>query len=252
MYLLYYVLILLYGLLLGSFFNVAGLRIPAGESIVKPRSHCPKCGHTLGALELIPVLSYVFQGGKCRQCKAGISPFYPIIELTTGLLFLFAALMMGWTGELVVALTLISLCVIVFVSDYTYMIIPDKVLLFFLPLFIVERIFIPLTPWWDSLLGAAVGFGLLLLIAVVSKGGMGGGDVKLYGVLGIVLGFKFVLLSLFLAVFFGAFFGGIGMLFGKVKKGKAIPFGPYICLAVLITYFYGERILEWYFQLFII
>jgi len=193
----------------------------------------------------------MFQGGKCRQCQAGISPLYPIIELTTGLLFVIAALLLGWTPELCVALTLISLCVIVFVSDYTYMIIPDKVLLFFLPLFLLERIFIPLSPWWDSLLGAAAGFGLLLLIAVVSKGGMGGGDIKLYGVLGIALGFKFVLLSFFLAVFFGAFLGGIGMLIGKVKKGKAIPFGPYICLGVLISYFFGDKLLEWYFQLFI-
>lgn len=239
------------GVFLGSFYNVVGLRIPAGESIVKPRSHCPNCGHTLGALELIPVLSYVFQGGKCRQCKAGISPLYPIVELVTGLLFLFAALFIGLKPELVAALTLISLCVIVFVSDYTYMIIPDKVLLFFLPLVVLERIFIPLSPWWDSLIGAGTGFGLLLFIALVSKGGMGGGDIKLYGVLGIILGMKLVLLSFFIAVFFGAFLGGIGMLIGRVKKGKAIPFGPYICLGVLVSYFYGDNILDWYFQLFI-
>lgn len=244
-------LILICGLTLGSFFNVVALRIPAGESIVKPRSHCPTCGHTLGALELIPVLSYVFQGGKCRQCRAGISPLYPIIELATGLLFLFAAWKIGWSPELIVALTLISLCAIVFVSDIVYMIIPDKVLLFFLPLFILERIFIPPQPWWDPLAGGVAGFALLLLIAVVSKGGMGGGDVKLYGVLGIALGLKLVLLSFFLAVFFGAVLGGIGLLMGKVKKGKAIPFGPYICVGVLISYFYGEKILSWYFQLFI-
>lgn len=243
-------LIFLYGLLLGSFYNVVGLRIPAGESIVKPRSHCPSCGHILGALELIPVLSYVFQGGKCRQCKAGISPLYPIVELTTGGLFALAAFRVGWTAELIVALTLISLCVIVFVSDYTYMIIPDKVLLFFLPLFAVERIFIPLTPWWDSLLGAAAGFGLLLAIALISKGGMGGGDIKLYGVLGLVLGCKFVLLSFILATFFGAVYGAVGMLLGRIKKGMAIPFGPYICLGVLLSYFFGEAMIDWYIQLF--
>lgn len=248
---LFSLILLLFGLLLGSFLNVVALRIPAGESIVKPRSHCPKCGHILGALELVPVLSYVFQGGKCRQCRAGISPLYPINELATGLLFLYAAWKIGWHLELIVALTLISLCAIVFVSDIAYMIIPDKVLLFFLPLFIIERIFIPLEPWWDPLAGGVAGFSLLLLIAVISKGGMGGGDVKLYGVLGIALGLKLVLLSFFLAVFFGAVLGGIGMLVGKVKKGKAIPFGPYICVGVLISYFYGEKILSWYFQLFI-
>ena len=91
---------------------------------MKPRSHCPKCGHVLGALELIPVLSYVFQGGKCRQCKAGISPLYPIIELTTGLLFLFAALMIGWTPELVrgtdVDFSLCHcLCLRLYIYDYS-------------------------------------------------------------------------------------------------------------------------------------
>ena len=247
---LIYSIILFYGLLLGSFYNVVGLRIPAGESIVKPRSHCPNCGHVLGATELIPVLSYIFQKGKCRGCKAPISPLYALIELTTGLLFVTAPLVLGWTSELFVAWTLISLCVIVFVSDYKYMIIPDKVLLFFLPIFIIERIFIPLSPWWDSLLGAAVGFILLYIIAVISKGGMGGGDIKLYGVLGIVLGVKMVLISFFLATLTGALFGGIGLLLGKVQRGKPIPFGPFICLGVLLAYFWGENILTWYLQLF--
>lgn len=131
------------------------------------------------------------------------------------------------------------------------MIIPDKVLLFFLPIFIIERIFIPLSPGWDSLLGAVVGFGLLYIIAVISKGGMGGGDIKLYGVIGIVLGVKMVLLSFFIATLTGALFGGIGLFTGKVQKGKPIPFGPFICLGVLLAYFWGENILEWYFQLYI-
>ncbi|WP_071395919.1 prepilin peptidase [Bacillus tuaregi] len=250
MTLIYSSIILIYGIILGSFYNVVALRIPAGESIVKPRSHCPKCGHVLGALELIPVLSYILQKGKCRSCKAPISPLYALVELATGLLFVSAPLVMGWTSELFVAWTLISLLVIVFVSDYKYMIIPDKVLLFFLPIFLIERFFIPLAPWWDSLLGAAVGFGLLYLIAVISKGGMGGGDIKLYGVLGLVLGVKMVLLSFFLATLLGALFGGIGLLAGKVERGKPIPFGPFICIGVLLAYFFGENILTWYFQLF--
>ena len=128
------------------------------------------------------------------------------------MLFVAAPLILGWSSELIVAWTLISLCVIVFISDSVYMIIPDKVLLFFLPLLIIERIFIPLTPWWDSILGAVVGFVLLLLIAVISKGGMGGGDIKLYGVLGIALGLKAVLLSFFLAALIGGIYGAIALL----------------------------------------
>ncbi|WP_110111497.1 A24 family peptidase [Bacillus sp. CGMCC 1.16541] len=239
------------GLTLGSFYNVVGLRVAAGESIVRPRSSCPGCGHVLGARELIPVLSYMIQKGKCRSCQARISPLYPMMELLTGLLFVLSFHLIGFQLELFVALTLVSLLIIITVSDLRYMIISDKVLLFFLPLFIVERVFIPLTPWWDMLIGAVVGFGLLLLIAIVSKGGMGGGDIKLYGVIGLVLGWKLVLVSFFLATLLGAIFGLFGMMIGKVQRGKPMPFGPFIALGVLIAYFYGTALLNWYFTFLI-
>ncbi|TYS66148.1 prepilin peptidase [Bacillus infantis] len=241
----------LYGLLLGSFYNVVGLRVPLKQSIVKPRSHCPYCQHTLRPYELIPVVSYLLQGGKCRRCKAPVSFLYPAVELATGLLFFLAPLLMGWTLELIIAWTLISLMIIVFVSDIKYMIIPDKVLLVFAVIFLLERIFLPLSPWWDSLLGAAAGFFLLLFIAVISKGGMGGGDIKLFAVIGLALGTKLVLLTFFFATLFGAVFGIVGMLIGKVEKGKPIPFGPYIALGSLTAYFFGQRILDWYLYSFI-
>lgn len=245
-----YIVIFLYGLLFGSFYNVVGLRIPMKESIIKPRSHCPKCNHTLSPLELIPVVSYIIQGGKCRRCKAPVSPLYPLVELATGVLFAAAPLIIGWSADLFIAWTLISLMVIVFVSDYSYMLIPDKVLLVFAFIFLLERILMPLSPWWDSIAGAAVGFILLLLIAIISKGGMGGGDIKLYAVIGLALGVKLTLLSFFLATLFGAVFGFAGILLGKVEKGKPIPFGPYIGLGTIVAYFYGNRIVEWYFYSF--
>ncbi|MGD6895118.1 prepilin peptidase [Bacillus infantis] len=248
---MYYLVIFLYGLLLGSFYNVVGLRVPLKQSIVKPRSHCPYCQHTLRPYELIPVVSYLLQGGKCRRCKAPVSFLYPAVELATGLLFVLAPLLMGWTMELIIAWTLISLMIIVFVSDIKYMIIPDKVLLVFAVIFLLERIFFPLSPWWDSLLGAAAGFFLLLFIAVISKGGMGGGDIKLFAVIGLALGTKLVLLTFFFATLFGAVFGIVGMLIGKVEKGKPIPFGPYIALGSLTAYFFGQRILDWYLYSFI-
>jgi leader peptidase (prepilin peptidase) / N-methyltransferase len=240
--------VFIYGVILGSFYNVVGLRVPLNQSIVKPRSHCPNCNHTLTAIDLIPVLSYLFLRGKCRRCKASISPFYPIIEMITGILFMLAPIILGWSIELIIAWTLISLMVIVCVSDIHYMLIPDKVLIVFTFIFLVERWFIPLSPWWDSLAGAAVGFTLLLAIAFISKGGMGGGDIKLYAVIGLALGIKLVLISFFLATFFGAVFGLLGMLVGKVKKGKPMPFGPYIALGTITAYFYGENILKWYIQ----
>lgn len=241
---------LLYGLLLGSFYNVVGLRIPLKKSIVKPRSACPYCRHVLTARELIPVVSYIIQGGKCAQCKGRISPLYPLMELSTGLLFLLSYMIIGLQPELIVALTLVSLFMIITVSDLKYMVIPDKVLLFFSTLFIIERIFIPLNPWWDSLAGALTGFCLLLLIAIISKGGMGGGDIKLFAVIGFVVGVKVMLFSFFLATLFGAVAGITGLILGVFKKGQPIAFGPYIVLGTLAAYFYHQPILDWYFSLY--
>lgn len=243
-------LIFVYGLLLGSFYNVVGLRVPVKQSIVAPRSACPKCKHQLKWFELIPVISYIIQGGKCRQCKTVISPVYPLVELTTGLLFATAPLLLGWNLELVVTWTLISLFMIIFVSDITYMLIPDKILIVFAGIFLVERIFIPLTPWWDSILGAAVGFTMLLVIAIVSKGGMGGGDIKLFALVGFIVGTKVLLLSFFLATLFGAIYGAIGLLFKFVKRGKPMPFGPFIASGTLTAYYFYEPIMSTYLQLF--
>ncbi|MDQ0156123.1 prepilin peptidase [Robertmurraya andreesenii] len=244
-----YLLIFIYSLLFGSFFNVVGLRVPLKKSIIAPRSACPNCNHQLKAYELIPVLSYVIQGGKCRQCKAGISPIYPLVELMTGLLFVSAPLVLGWTAELFVAWTLISLFMIIFVSDINYMLIPDKILLVFAGIFLLERIFIPLTPWWDSILGATIAFSLLLLIAIVSKGGMGGGDIKLMALVGFVVGTKVMLLSFFLATLFGAVFGVFGLLFKIVKRSKPIPFGPFIAAGTITAYYFYEEIVNTYLQL---
>ncbi|MFC0270168.1 prepilin peptidase [Metabacillus herbersteinensis] len=249
MIILFIFFLALFGLTLGSFYNVVGLRIPNNQSIVAPRSACPRCKHTLTAVELIPVVSYVIQRGKCRSCGARITPLYPFVELLTGVLFAVAPLLVGWSFELLIALTLISLFMIIFVSDLTYMLIPDKILLFFLGVFIVERVIYPLNPWYDSLIGAFVGFTLLLFIAYVSKGGMGGGDIKLFGLLGLVLGWKTVLLSFFLSTFIGVIIGASFMLAGKHKKREPMPFGPSIMIGTLIAYFFGEQLLNWYLSL---
>ncbi|MEW9053307.1 MAG: prepilin peptidase [Neobacillus sp.] len=237
-----------YGLLLGSFFNVVGLRVPLKKSVVSPRSSCSTCGHQLKGYELIPLISYLLQKGKCRGCQSRISPIYPFFELLTGILFATAPLVIGWSGELVVALTLISMFIIITVSDIHYMIIPDKILIWFAGIFLLERIFIPLTPWWDSLLGAVTGFTLLLIIALVSKGGMGMGDVKLYALLGFVLGFKLVFLSFFFSTLFGAVIGGLALLFKIVKRKQPIPFGPFIAAGTLTAYYWGSDLIDLYLQ----
>ncbi|MUV39327.1 Type 4 prepilin-like protein leader peptide-processing enzyme [Lentibacillus sp. JNUCC-1] len=144
------------GLIFGSFFNVVGLRVPEGRSFVNGRSACPNCNNTLGGKELIPVVSYIFQRGKCRHCKTKISLLYPVVELATGFLFAYSAYMIGLQFELITALLLVSMLMIILVSDLIYMIIPNKVLLFFFPLMIIMRIAVPLDPWWSPIAGGLV------------------------------------------------------------------------------------------------
>ena len=247
---MYTIIFGIFGLVLGSFYNVVGLRVPKGESIVNPPSHCTSCGKRLTALELIPVLSYLIQGGKCKGCGVKVSPIYCFTEIITALLFALCYVKFGFTAELAVALLFVSLLVIINVSDIAYMLIPNKILLFFLPFLIVARIISPLEPWWDSLLGAVIGFSMLLLIAVVSKGGMGGGDIKLFFLIGLVLGTIHTLLTLFLASVVGMIVGIIVLKVRGQGRKTPVPFGPSIAVGALLAYFYGNQLIEWYWQLF--
>ncbi len=245
------IIIFIYGLIFGSFFNVVGLRVPVKESIVRPPSHCKTCDRNLAARELVPVFSYVFLRGKCKGCGNKISWVYPVMELLTGLLFAFAYWELGFSLELIVALLFISLLVIITVSDLAYMLIPDKILLFFLVPLAIMRFVSPLTPWWDSPLGAVIGFTVLLLVALVSKGGMGGGDIKLFFVIGLVLGTIHTLLTIFLASLIGTVLGLISLRILKKGRKTPIPFGPSIAIGAIITYFYGSSIVDWYVNLFV-
>ncbi len=242
----YTIFLFLFGLVFGSFYNVVGLRVPQKESIVQPPSHCTKCQRQLTALDLVPVLSYVFLGGKCRSCGNKIAWIYPVMELLTGLLFAFAYRQLGWSIEFIVALFFISLLVIIVVSDIAYMLIPNKVLLFFLPFLIIGRVLSPLTPWWDCAVGAVVGFGILYSIAVISNGGMGGGDIKLFFLIGLVLGTMHTLLTLFIAAVIGMIVGLVVLTKNKQGRKTPIPFGPSIALAAIIVYFYGDSLIDWY------
>lgn len=244
---LYYTIVFaLIGLVCGSFFNVVGMRWPKGESIIRPGSHCENCQTPLTVRDLVPVFSYLFLRGKCRTCGAKYGPFHVIIEALTGILFAYAYAQLGFSKELVVALSLISLLAIITVSDLLYTIIQDRVLLIFGALIAIMRIISPLQPWWDAILGAVFGFSLLLLLSILSKGGMGGGDIKLYFVLGLVLGLKLTFLSLF----FAALIGLIVSIILRRGFGKTIPFGPSIAVATLIVYFHGDAIFNWYLHLF--
>ncbi|MBU9672896.1 prepilin peptidase [Planococcus sp. CP5-4] len=239
-----------FGLVFGSFYNVVGLRVPKKQSIAYPPSHCTNCERRLTVLDLVPVFSYLFLKGQCRTCGSKIHWVYPMMEAITAVLFTVVFLKFGLTPELIVGLLFVSLLVIITVSDIAYMLIPDKVLLPFALVLLVLRLIVPLDPWWDSLVGASVGFSVLLLIAILSKGGMGGGDIKLFFVIGLVLGTAGTLLTLFFASFIGAVAGIILLRVRKQGRKTPIPFGPSIALSAVLVYLWGEQFIGWYVNLF--
>ncbi|UQZ37461.1 prepilin peptidase [Paenibacillus sp. PK3_47] len=239
--------ITLLGLILGSFYNVVALRVPAGESLSHPPSHCTGCGTRLKARDLVPVFSWLFSRGRCRHCGAKVSVLYPLGELATGLLFLWSYLEFGLTVRGLTAVVLASLAVIVTVADLKYMLIPNKVLLFFAPLLLVLTLLNADGPVWLYLLGAVVGGGGIFLFAWF--GGMGMGDVKLFALLGLVVGFPGVLLAFLTACLLGTLVGGTLQLTGTVKRGQPVPFGPWLAVGALLAYGYGSQIISGYLSL---
>lgn len=248
--LLYLGLFGMLGLLFGSFLHVVGVRLPKGEPFANDRSGCPNCGHQLSWYELIPVASYVIQGGKCRGCKQKISIRYPLAELATGLLYGASYAAFGLSAELVVSLLFTSMLVILFVSDILYMLIPDKVLLFFAPLLAVALFFTDDFSWMHSVLGAVIGFVTVAIVILVSNGGMGAGDMKLFAVLGFVFGPTLTLFTFGGACIVAAFAGLFLMATGKLKRKEPFPFGPFIVAMAIVAHFGGDSFLTWYFGLY--
>lgn len=236
--------ITLLGVSLGSFFNVVGLRVPVGESLLHPPSRCPKCGTRLTPLDLVPVLSYLLSRGKCRHCGTRISPVYLLGEAATGLLFLVMYLKFGFTFNGIVGMLLASLAVIVTVSDLKYMLIPDKVLLFFAPVLLVLVPFIAEFSLWEHVLGAISGGGILFVLALF--GGMGVGDAKLFALLGWVIGWPQVIVAFLIACALGAGVGGILQVSGRIRRRQPVPFGPYLALGALLSLLFGPDIIGAY------
>src|SRR5690606_11517314 len=188
-------------------------------------------------LDLVPVFSYLFLRGRCRGGGERIHWVYPLMEFITAGQFAFAFWHFGFTPELVIAILFVSLLVIITVSDIAYMLIPDKVLLPFAAVLLVLRLFISLDPWWDSLLGAAAAFLILLLISIVSKGGMGGGDIKLFFVIGLVLGAGGTLMTLFFASWSGTIAGMIILRIKGPRRETPSSCGPTIAAGAAIVRF---------------
>ncbi len=228
------------GTILGSFYNVVAYRLPKGESIIYPASHCPNCNHKLRPWELIPIFSYLLQKGKCSKCKQKISIFYPISEILCGSLFVFCYLSFEISLDLIIALTFTSLLIIVILSDYYYMIIEDSVLIIFSILLIIEIYFIHgFNYLLDHLSSAVIAFLIMYLLKlagdfIFKRESMGGGDIKLMAVFGLMIGWKMSIITIFLSAFIAL---PVSIFILKTNKNHEIPYGPFLSIAALIIYF---------------
>jgi leader peptidase (prepilin peptidase)/N-methyltransferase len=249
------VIILLFvaGTLFGSFFNVVGIRLPLGQSFVSPRSSCGSCCTKLGPVDLIPVLGWFIRRGRCHYCGAAISPVYLLGELAGGLLFAAMPLVLDRPEKLWIAYPLISVLLILTVSDLKYMLLPNKIIYPAVVLFALLRLAVHPLPLWDYALGFAIGGGVLLAVSMAAvlwnKPAMGFGDIRLMALIGLVMGIKLVLLCIFLSALLGSVTGLALIASGKLSRQSPIPYGPFIAAGGLLSFIYGDTFITWYVDL---
>jgi leader peptidase (prepilin peptidase)/N-methyltransferase len=254
---------LVLGAVVGSFLNVVADRVPAGASITSPGSHCLNCGHVLRPYELVPVLSYLALRGRCRSCGVRIGVRSPLVEAANAGLWAFAAWHYG--PGLAAGLTAVafSFLLVVAVIDLEHQLVLNSVLLACAPLAMGAALAWPAAvrqPVWDfsprigalgvdALAAAGLGFTLFLLLAVLSRGGIGGGDVKLAAVLGLWVGMERLAVALLVAVVLGGLVAGVLLLMRSKGRKDTIPFAPFLCLGAALSLVWGATIGNWYIQL---
>ena len=249
----------LLGLAVGSFLNVCIDRLPRNESIINPPSHCSVCQHKLAAKDNIPVFSYLRLRGRCRYCQASIPRRVFWVELATAVIFALLCWHYGLSVELGVMIFYACLFIIIFVIDLEQGLILNKVvypsMVVALLLSLLPQSWLTQTIWLTQVikpgiasaaLGGGIGFALFLLIAIVSRGGMGWGDVKLAALIGLATGFPLVLLAIIMGAILGAIAAVALMIVKKRKFKQTIPFGPFLALAAMVTLLWGSYILSWY------
>lgn len=253
--LFFYVSIFIFGLCVGSFLNCVIYRLQTNEKIGMSRSHCVNCGHVLHWYDLIPLLSFLVLRGKCRYCGKPISIQYPLVEIATGVLFLFLIFpLVGQAGnfqnfaEIIYLLIISCFLIVIFVYDLKHYLILDKVIYPAIGIALAYQIInFQTNSLLYALFAALLASGFFASIVFASRGKyMGAGDIKLGFLMGLLLSFPQILTGLFLAFLFGAIIG-IGMIILKKKTLKSeVPFGPFLVAGTFIAMFWGEQILNWY------
>lgn len=224
-----------------SFCHVVGYRLPKKQSFIVGRSCCEQCHTVLKPVELIPILSYILLRGRCRHCQKLIPLLSPFLEVLSGFLVVALYSVYGLSNAFFLGFVLVLLFVTISVSDMYYQLIPNRILLFFWSVIFIICLFEP-ELLFMRIVGSASIFLFLALFAWLSHGGIGGGDVKLYAIIGAVLGLPLAFVSLFLATLCGF----VWFFVGRASTTREIPFAPSIAIATMVTYFYGEAFLNWY------
>lgn len=239
-----YIIVVIYGLLIGSFLNVLIYRIPKKENFVITRSHCMSCGYQLQWYDLVPVISYVCLGGKCRKCKEKISIQYPCIECLNAVAYFLVFWKVGFCAESILFCLMTSALIALSVIDFRTFEIPVGFNIFIGSVGIV-RILLDLEHWSLYVIGGCSVSLFLMLLFVLSNGrAIGGGDVKLMAAAGLVIGWKLSILSFFLACILGSVIHLIRM---KITKEEhVLAMGPYLSAGIYISVLYGNEILQWY------
>lgn len=239
-------IVFIFGLLTGSFLNSVIFRLHKKQGFVRGRSKCPECKKELSVIELIPLISFLIQAGKCRKCKKPISVQYPLVELASGLLFLACYLFYGLQPRLVLSLVYICFLIIIFVYDFKYSLIPDAVVLPAVATALIGEILID--PSFTRLvLGGIIGLGFFLVQYLVSRGKwIGAGDLRLGLFMGFALGWPSILAAILIAYVIGAFMAVALVAFKKKSWKDQIPLGTFLTAAAVITMFFGDVLVSWY------
>lgn len=242
------------GSIIGSFLNVCIYRIPAGLSVVSPRSRCPYCEAPISWYQNVPIFSYLALRGRCATCGIKISPRYALVEMFTGLLFSLVLWSFGLSPATLIYWVFCAGLVVITFIDLDHQIIPDVISLPGILVGFVGSFFVPWLGWFDSLLGVLLGGGLLLTIAwgymfLTKREGMGGGDIKLLAMIGAFMGWKAIFPVIFISSMVGTLVGVPLMLFKRGDVRLAIPFGPFLSLGALVFLLWGPLLVRWYFSL---
>ena len=241
-----HVLLFLIGLLTGSFLNVVIYRLPRKKSLISPRSSCVHCNTILQVPDLFPLVSFIFLQGRCRYCGGRIPWRYPLVELLTALIFLFCFVSFEFSPFFYNYVVFFSLLLIISFIDVDEGIIPNRLVLILLVWSISWQLLYADISLMAAIAGLVAGGGLFFLIAVLSKGGMGGGDIKLMAVLGFAIGSPLVFVVFLLAFLLGAAVGAALLLTGKKTRRDPLPFAPFLSLSFFISVFWGRQIWSWY------